>query len=429
MRNRALADEVRTSMTDLAQPQKVPSRAATPSTEKGRGPSPGQGAAPAVSTPPPVMDLASLPRPVLLRIIHLVAPHLRTSRNVSPFFRTLVADYVQSRVKRHKDKIEEAECWGRRAPTLCDIVHLDPLAVAAIVENQCRMVPVEPVHSSQESVVGFGSGGGGGGAGSVVGVESRKSVGLEGRRGANLQKRLFAAIRAALDGFEDGNWPAVKPLCDAVRRRGLQYVIAGSEAEPTESTDRTSVTSPNGLRTAKDPTWLRMNSECFLLSIAHGHTDILPPLLDLADPHGTLSNAVDISVRSQLVPSLVCTLTTARLLRGAFWPCLGVALDAFLAAERCGKKISIDVVVVVLDGLFNDPLGPWKYCGSRAGWGCTAGQLEDEAGNLAQELVIKGEECAKVYGLAWHRLSTKGEFAVVAAGEVGREIRSRLKVM
>ncbi|KAJ3011528.1 hypothetical protein HKX48_006787 [Thoreauomyces humboldtii] len=428
----------------------------------------------AVQPPSALGILGDFPAPLLLKIVQACAPELKVVRNLSKGYREVVGRYIQKRTKRFQESIEEAECWGHRAPTLSDIVHLDPLALANILEvhygsklgrtSTIGATATSPSDGGALSELGLDDNDG---ATSEAATAPRPAAARPIKR-EQMQRIAHAAIRSALDSYEDCGWATVGVLREFVVRHGLQH--AGSEGADGNVLTRlaTGGTLPNAqserdmsdgssvrsLRTAgaslnapsngssgstealgapgpsKDPNWLRVSSELHRQATLHGHAFNLPSLTDLDDPTATLSLSSDLAVRSHQPSTLVATLDAARM-NGSLWLALDRGFQAALAVHRWGKRVPLDVLLVLLDATFNDPMGPWAAVRRVSGWGMGPG-TEEENGRVvgaARGLVVRGEECAKLYGIAWHRLSAQGSFAVVPVEEVAREIRSRLRIM
>ncbi|KAI8919175.1 hypothetical protein DFJ77DRAFT_438219 [Powellomyces hirtus] len=440
-------------------------------------------ATPTLNQPTTLGILEHFPTPLLLKVVNACAPELHVVRNLSHGYRDLVQKYIQKRTKRFQESIEEAECWGHRAPTLSDIVHLDPLALGNILE----------MHYG--SKLARASGGGAtmvspsdAGAISELGQEDDDAVsrtdGGESRapnraapvralKREAMQKIIYSAFRTALDYYEDGCWATVGVLRDFVIKYGLQHSGGGTgggnaggvDASNTEwssgavvpddqserdVSDGASLRSLRMERTnnmtrgeysslqlqqqlAKDTTWLKLNSELHRQAAMHGHAFNLPALCDVEDPPATLMQGADLSVRAHRPETLVACLDASRIY-GCLWSTIDKGFQAALAADRWGQRVPIDVLLVLLDAAFNDPLGPWACCTKMRGWGYEGadgsnGGNDNKLATAARNLLIRAEECAKLYGVAWHRLSIKGEFAVVPVEEVAREVRSRLKIM
>ncbi|KAJ3050462.1 hypothetical protein HK097_008596 [Rhizophlyctis rosea] len=402
-----VAESVRASLQDLSS-IKTPTKA-TPQTA----------AAPQPRTTP--QTLLTLHRPLLIKIFHLVAPDLQIARNVSYAFRDVTSEYVRGRVKKFREGIEEAECWGGKAPTLADVVFWDPLAVAAVVEDQ-----VGGGWKQQQEADKNGGGDQNGrsedGELSLGGNSGMKKSKSKLQSPGVIQKRLFTALRSALDNFETGAAPSVRPLCDFIKRHGLHYAL--SPPEPTDQTIEPSRTTTK----QKDQTWLKLQTELYLLSTSTSQIQYLPPLSDLQSPLQTLQTATDISIRSHRSKSLISILTTSTLHPGLYWPILSTALDSLLATVRLQNRPPLSIVLILLDAAFNNPQGPYVVASKLPGWCLGDGEVDGRI-PFASELLEKAEECVRCFGLAWHRISSKGEFGVVTASEVAREVKSRTKVM
>ncbi|TPX60994.1 hypothetical protein SpCBS45565_g07367 [Spizellomyces sp. 'palustris'] len=428
---------------------------------------------PALQTPvlPPSSNLGTLevlPSSILLKIVHVCSPELANVRNISHGYRELVERYIAKRTKRFQESIEEAECWGHRPPSLPDVVHLDPLTLDNILNVHYAARLVGP---SGDSMAGDASE-----RGPVSEMDADEEVQTEdgdfprkGRpqtlrtiRRETMRRVIFAAFRETLDRYEEGCWAAVKVIRDFIVRHALHYTSGGPISDagvappviiPDDQSERdvsdgvslrsvrmervTTTSMPESVTPAvKDLNWVRLNSELFRLAAMHGHPFNLPPLCDVEDPQTTLTQGSDLSVRCHRPETLAACLDAARIY-GCLWTTVEKGIQAAQASDRVGCRVPMDVILVLLDAAFNDPLGPWAYCLSMRTWGFegwTRGAVngvhaEDKAGAAARDLLVKAEECAKLYGIAWHRLSVKGEFAVVPVQEVAREVRSRVKIM
>lgn len=424
------------------------------------GSAPNSPAATPVIPPSNLGTLENLPTPVLLRIMHICAPDLRRVRRISHGYRELVEKYIAKRTKRFQESIEEAECWGGRPPTLTDLVQLDPLALENILDvyysvrltdlsgesiaDASERGPISEIDDDFDMEGDFGQP-----KSQIASAAPARTI-----KRPMMQKIVFDALRQALDSYDQGCWATLSVLRKFIIRHGLQYSQAEVQSEPRlivsrvdddqserDVSDGASIRSvkrpcivltPSGdavNSVAKDATWLRLNAELYRLAALHGHAFNLPPLSDVEDPPYTIAQAADLSVRSQLAGMLVACLDSARLY-GCLWPTLQKGLQAALSCFRVGRRVPVDVVLVLLDTAFNDPFGPWTYCSNIRGWGYqgyTKG--EDQIAATARELLLTAEECAKAYGLAWHRLGIRGEYVVVPVEEVAREIRSRVKIM
>ncbi|KAJ3028176.1 hypothetical protein HDV00_010609 [Rhizophlyctis rosea] len=437
MRTRAdVAESVRISMVDLT---------STPTSKTNTKNSSQKDAPQAIPEPAPIPQrhITDIPRPLLCKIFHVVAPDLRTARNVSRTFRDITSEYVRGRVKKFRESIEEAECWGGRAPTLADIIFLDPLAIQAVVEDQVGLARDKQPAAKEKDGTGIGGvlevgddhtvddsdvGASRSEAGDA-GIEPPRRRKTKQQSPAAVQKRLFAALRAALDSFELGAWPAVRPLCEFIRRHGLQYTL--SETDASNAALGVDGLPPQTRPTvrAKDQTWLKLNAELYALCASTGQINLLPALSDLANPLDCIQNAMDLGVRLHRTKSVVAILTAAMLQPGLYWPSLSTGLDAAIATIRVQHRAPLSVILVLLDAAFNNPVGPYVVVSRLASWSAGSSDGQDPRTVLASELLEKAEECAKLFGLAWHRISSKGEFGVVTASEVAREVKSRTKVM
>ncbi|KAI8823488.1 uncharacterized protein EV422DRAFT_618355 [Fimicolochytrium jonesii] len=498
--------------------------------------------------------LETLPTALLDRVLQACAPELAKVRNVSRGCRAAVDRYVGKKCKRFQESVEEAECWGHRAPTLSDLLFLDPLALRNILQKYYA----PRLYGTGTSLKIQGTNGA---AGNALRIESSEVGGIselgdeddddesdeltndlnrggdtalesvgddDVKRGVNatsggtlartgtvvkreaaMQKLLFTAFRAALDNYEEGCWATVGVLREFVVKNRLQYSLAatagssmGTPSSPNndvtalgtrldipddvhserDMADGASVRSgcterrnktdgglglgadgqsldnllnlPTRLlptlpaSTAKDSIWLRLNGELYRQACMHGHAFNLPPLSDLGGMEessingggvvGTLTASAEIAVRADQPGMLVACLDSSRIV-GCLWAVIDRGFQAVMAADRVGRRVGVDSVLVLLDAAFNDPLGPWAGCLASRKWGFDGWQRgrsygaaqdgEVLAADTARGLLIKAEECTKLYGLPWHRLSVRGEFAVVPVEEVAREVRSRLKIM
>ncbi|KAJ3164606.1 hypothetical protein HDU88_005253 [Geranomyces variabilis] len=438
--------------------------------------------------PSPLGILDAFPPAVLLKILRVCAPELRTVRNLSTRYRELVERYIAKRTKRFQESIEEAECWGHRAPTLSDLVHLDPLALANILEvhygsklaRNGQVVAAAALTSPSEV----------GGRSEMedddVRTDASASQAPRGGGGSQsktmkretMQRVAYTAFRAALDDYEEGCYATVSVLRAFVIRHGLQYsgggvdststsALADRAVGPDDQSERDvsdgvslrsaaalalnangngSVTGSSGrsksadgslnvTQLVKDSNWLKLNSELHRQAAMHGHAANLPPLCDVEDPASTLAQGADLAVRAHRPATLVACLDAARMY-GCLWATIDRGLQAALAADRWGRRVPVEVLLVLLDAAFNDTLGPWAFCAATRGWGFEGaeglsggGQGETRTSVAARDLLVRAEECAKLYGIAWHRLSTLGGFAVAPVEEVAREVRGRLKIM
>ncbi|KAI9091018.1 hypothetical protein DFS34DRAFT_636451 [Phlyctochytrium arcticum] len=470
------------------------------------------GSSPAATTPviaAPTSNLGTLetlPVPLLLKVLHVCAPELSNVRNISQGYRELVERYIARKTKRFQESIEEAECWGHKAPSLPDVIHLDPLTLENIltVHYSARLAP--PSGGPEGDSVADASERG------PVSVMDEEEDHLPETEDENYPRKrrppparlirrdhmrsiMYGAMREALDRYEQGCWPTINVLRDFVIHHGLHYPNAtGSSLEldlmlnlqppivpddqserdvadgdrmslrsvrvgpkitfmPTSPSQSQSHASADALNTSpfssqpsalliKDLQWLRINSELYRLATLHGHPFNLPPLSDLDNPLQTLSQAADLAIRSGRPDTLVACLDASRLY-GCLWSTIDKALQAALSAHRINRAVPMDVMVVLLDATFNDPSGPWTFCVSQRSWGgdgwitrtepsstpLTEYQQQERLKSTARDLLLKAEECTKVYGIPWHRLSVKGEFAVVPVQEVAREVRSRVRIM
>ncbi|RKO89452.1 hypothetical protein BDK51DRAFT_44337 [Blyttiomyces helicus] len=335
----------------------------------------------------PTPRLDTLPPAVLNPILGLCAPHLRTILTLSKRMHDLTHRYLQDQCKQFRDSIEEAQCWGNREPTLVDVLHLDPMAVAAIVEDQ----------------LGRSVGGGGTPAAGAV-------------RLAGAQKVLWKALQAALDGYNNGYATAILPIINFVHRHHLQYQTAAST---TPSDDAPSDARPAPRQ--RDPTWLRMNRDLALHSAASGLTP-LPVWSDLANPAETLTRAARCAKTSHQVATV---LASARRAPGAYWRALEAGLDKCI--EAGGPR---DTVALLLDGVYNDQLGPYALVCADPGWGADGGAAVEAGsrGAFARELIAKADECAQVCGVPWNYVAERREFAIARIDRVLEGVFMRINV-
>ncbi|KAJ3154988.1 hypothetical protein HDU86_004508 [Geranomyces michiganensis] len=440
--------------------------------------------------PSPLGILDAFPPAVLLKVLRVCAPELRTVRNLSTRYRELVERYIAKRTKRFQESIEEAECWGHRAPTLSDLVHLDPLALANILEVHygSKLARAGQVGSGGAAVATLTSPSEVGGRSEMGDDDTRTDGGAsQAPRGGGaqaktmkretMQRIVYAAFRTALDDYEEGCHATIPVLRAFLIRHGLQYFGGGfdgrsagadwsggavvpddqSERDVSDgvslrsaialtmggggngsgvgSASRSKSTdgSLNLTQLAKDSNWLKLNSELHRHAAMHGHAGNLPALCDVEDPAGSLAEGADLAVRAHRPATLVACLDAARMY-GCLWATIDRGLQAALAADRWGRRVPVEVLLVLLDATFNDNLGPWAFCAATRGWGfeganSNSGQGDARMSMAARDLLVRAEECAKLYGIAWHRLSTLGGFAVAPVEEVAREVRGRLKIM
>ncbi|KAI9017795.1 hypothetical protein BC832DRAFT_47561 [Gaertneriomyces semiglobifer] len=416
--------------------------------------------------------LEVLPHPILFKVLRVCAPELASIRRLSRGWRDLVDKYIERRTKRFQDSIEESECWGHRAPAISDIVGLDPLVVAGVLEK-CyagRLAAAgDPIGGTSEVGV------------SEIGVDELAVDDPDGdeervqKRPANtgarpirrdaFQEMVFEGLETALERYEDGTWATVSVLREFIIKYGLQYTeehavnkdmdiprkkgsAGGGVADDADSErDVADTGSVRNLRfripsltlnvdsipipgsrhhTGKEPGWLRLNDQLYRLASFHGHAFNLPALSDLMEPQQTIAESVDLAVRGGQPSALVSCLDASRI-GGCFYQALDKGYTAALSFSRTTRRTPIDVLLVLLDATFNDPLGPWALCAGTRGFAYDA--VEERGAIRAQDLLWKAEECVRMHGIGWHRLGSTGMWAVVPCDEVAREIRSRVKIV
>ncbi|KAJ3384293.1 hypothetical protein HDU92_003637 [Lobulomyces angularis] len=146
--------------------------------------------------------LQTLPKPILIRIIGYSSPNLQELRLASKTLQEVVQQYISNASKWFKNSVDDAVCWGSKAPQLSELLFFDPTIIKSILEICYR----EKFLTTQENLL-------------------KKNKSQKEKKNAILttKKVLFKCFKTILQEDFENLYPSLYPILYEIRHLNLQY--------------------------------------------------------------------------------------------------------------------------------------------------------------------------------------------------------------